>query len=366
MTILRLTCGGEEAPYLLEAGALSRAAEAIGPHLRGRRAFVITDDTVGPLYGEALAESLGAPILALPTGEDHKRWSSVDRAVRWLLGFGVERGEVVVAVGGGVVTDLAGFVAAVTLRGLPWIGVPTTLLCMVDASVGGKTGIDLDLGKNLIGSFWPPRAVVADPATLATLDRRQLRAGLAEVVKMGMIAPSALEHPLERHLGAVAAGGLSGVAEVVHAAVRVKAEIVTADERERGPRASLNLGHTIGHALEAATGYGPLLHGEAVSWGLLAALSLGHRRGLLAEAEARGWLDRVGCLAPLPSIAGVSWEQLRPYVARDKKREQGAVSWVLPRSGGVVMGVGVGEDEVAEVFERLRAVPPAGPFAGVL
>ena len=366
MTTLRLSCGGEEAPYLLEAGALSGIAEVLAPHLEGRRAFVITDDTVGPLYGERLAESLNAPLLALPAGEDHKRWSSVDRAVRWLVGYGVERGETVVGVGGGVVTDLAGFVAAVTLRGLPWIAVPTTLLGMVDAAVGGKTGIDLDLGKNLIGSFWPPRAVIADPGTLGTLDRRQLRAGLAEVVKMGMIAPSALERPLERHLGAVAGGELAGVAEIIHAAVRVKAEIVAADERERGPRASLNLGHTVGHALEAATGFGRLLHGEAVAWGLLAAVSLGARRGILSEAEARGWLGRIECLAPLPPVGDVPWERLRPYVARDKKRAHGEVSWVLPRSGGVVMGVAVSEEEVVEAFGRLGAVPPSGPFDGVL
>ena len=366
MTTLRVRCGGEEAPYLLESGALTRAAEVIGPVLEGRRAFVMTDDTVGPLYGEALGEALHAPVLALPTGEEHKRWSSVDRAIRWLIGFGVERGEVVVGVGGGVVTDLAGFVAAVSLRGLPWVAVPTTLLGMVDASVGGKTGIDLDLGKNLIGSFWPPRAVVADPATLATLDRRQLCAGLAEVIKMGIIAPSALEHPLDRHLAGLTAGDLAGVGEVVHAAVRVKTEIVSADERERGPRAVLNLGHTLGHALEAATGFERLLHGEAVAWGLLAALSLGRRRGILAESEAHGWAERIACLAPLPAIGDLSWEQVRPYVARDKKREGGLVGWVLPRSGGVVMGADVSDEEAADVFERLRGVAAAGPFTAAI
>jgi len=359
---LVLPTGALEVPYYLGEGRLAWLPEIVAERAGGVAAFVVADANVAPLHGEAVAAALDAPLLVLPAGEEHKRWASVERVIHWLLACGVERRDLLVAVGGGVVTDLVGFAAAVVLRGIGWVAVPTTLLGMVDAAVGGKTGIDLEMGKNLVGSFWPPAAVVADTRTLATLDRRQLRAGLAEVVKAGLIAPSTLQHVIDPHLRAVTRGELDGIADLIHAAVRVKGEVVASDALEKGARAALNLGHTLGHALEAATGYARFLHGEAVCWGLLAVLRLARDRGLLSTADAQTWATRVGRLAPLPGLADLEWEDVARFTARDKKRRDGRVAWVLPRDGGVVMDAVVSDAEAEAVYARLQQLAPEGPF----
>jgi 3-dehydroquinate synthetase len=404
---IEIATAGGPTPYVLRAGCLGELGEALRGILGTGRCFLVTDSNVGPLYGGRVAGQLAAETLELPAGEEHKRWSGVERVVRWLLAGGVERGDVVVALGGGVITDLVGFAASVTLRGLAWVAIPTSLLGMVDAAVGGKTGIDLEEGKNLVGTFWPPRAIVADPAVLVTLDPRQLRAGLAEVVKSAMIAPSTLEHTLVHHLDAVARGDVSRAADLIHGTVRVKAEVVKSamiapstlehtlvhhldavargdvsraadlihgtvrvkaevvalDERESGPRASLNLGHTLAHALEGATGYRRFLHGEAVAWGLLAVLRIARDRGLLSTADATTWAGRLEALAPLPAVSDLAWEELEGFAVRDKKRAGGRVGWVLPRDGGVVVGCEVEEEEIRPVWEALRALLPEGPFS---
>jgi len=362
VTVVRIGTARGDVPYHLGPGMLERLPALVAELLPGRP-FVVSDTTVGPLYARSLAERLDAPWLELPPGEGEKNWASVERVARWLLGWGVERSDGLVAVGGGVITDLVGFAASVVLRGIPWIAVPTTLLGMVDAAVGGKTGIDLDLGKNLIGTFWHPRAVVADPEALRTLDPRQLRAGLVEVVKAAMIASAGLEHLLDGCLAPLAGGDVTRAAELVAAAVRVKAEVVAEDEREAGPRAALNLGHTLGHALEAATGYQRFLHGEAVGWGLLAALRLARDRGLLSTVACQGWARRLATLAPWPSLEGLAWPDVARFIHRDKKRRGGHVGWVLPRLGGVVLGVPVAEEEVAAVFALLGELPAEGPFS---
>jgi 3-dehydroquinate synthetase len=365
VTSIDLSGGPGGATYRIEEGARRRVRELLGEDLGGRRAFVVSDSVVGPLYARAVAADLASAYLELPSGEQFKSWPSVERAAHWLLAGGVERGDLVVAVGGGVITDLVGFTAAITLRGIAWVAVPTTLLAMVDAAIGGKTGIDIEEGKNLLGSFWFPAAVIADPEVLRTLDRRQVRAGLAEVVKAAMIAPAALEPLLAAHLSAVAGGELRHVHDLVAGAVRVKLEVVARDERERGPRAALNLGHTLGHALEAATGYERLLHGEAVAWGLLAALLLARNLSMLTASEAAQWAARVGELAPLPAIADIGWERIEPFILRDKKRAGGRVGWVLPRSRGVELRVPVDIEEARRAFAALVALPPAGPFGGL-
>jgi 3-dehydroquinate synthetase len=365
VTTIAIATSQGEVPYHLAEGALGRLAGLIGDALMDGRAFVVTDVTVGPLYGRAVAELLGAACLELPTGEDSKNWASVERTVRWLVEGRVERTDVVVAVGGGVVTDIAGFAAAITLRGVPWVAVPTTLLGMVDAAIGGKTGVDLESGKNLIGCFWQPRAIVADPLVLATLDQRQLRAGLAEVVKAALISPSTLETLIDSHLAAAAGGDLGRLRDLVAAAVRLKAELVALDERDAGARAALNLGHTLGHALEAAGGYCRFLHGEAVAWGLLAGLALARERGLLATSEARAWAGRIGSLAPLPALDGLQWPVVASFMGRDKKRRGGLPQWVLPRLGGVALAVAVDATEVETVYRRLQALPPGGPFTSL-
>ena len=363
MITLALRSSAGELPYYLGRGILDELSRLVRAAGEPRRLFVVSDEIVAPLWAAHAADALEAPLLALPAGEEHKRWPAVEQILRWLLGFGVERGDLLVAIGGGVVTDLAGFAASVALRGLAWVAVPTTLLGMVDAAVGGKTGIDLEAGKNLAGTFWHPRAVIADTSVLATLGGRQLRAGLAEVVKAGLLAPGALTHPLDAHLEEVAQRGGEVPTELIAAAVRVKAEVVAADEREAGPRAALNLGHTLGHALEAATAYRRFLHGEAVAWGLLQALLLAVQRSLLDAAAARSWARRIELLRPLPPLGDLSWSQLQPFVARDKKRRGGAPGWVLPRSGGVALAVKVSDDEAAQAFARLAALPPGAPFA---
>lgn len=353
MTTIELNAGGEPCPYHIGEGVLGQIHDVTRPFVAGARVFVVSDSNVGLLYGAAVADALAAPYLELPAGEEHKQWASVEKVVRWLLACEADRHDLVVAIGGGVVSDIVGFAAAITLRGMRWLAVPTTLLAMVDAAIGGKTGVDLDLGKNLIGAFWPPRAVIADPLTLTTLDERQLRAGLAEVVKTAMIAPASVTDVLDSNLSSVLGGDPARAVELITACVRVKGEIVALDERETGPRKALNLGHTLGHALEAATSYGRFLHGEAVSWGLLASLRLARDRGLLATAEAETWAVRIEQLSPLPGLAGLRWEAVARFMAHDKKRRARRVGWVLPRLGGVVLDVPIAPEEAENVFSLL-------------
>lgn len=365
MITLDLTFAGEPCPYHAGEGLLGEIAELAKPFRSGREVFVVSDDTVGPLYGADAAERLGAPLLQIQTGEEHKRWSSVEWIVQWLVANRVERGSLLVAIGGGVVTDIAGFAASVALRGIGWLAVPTTLLGMVDAAVGGKTGIDLDVGKNLVGSFWPPRAVIADPLALTSLDLRQVRSGAAEIVKAAMIAPSSLEHLLDAHLASVTGGDPLCALELIVACVRVKGDVVALDEREAGPRKALNLGHTLAHALEAASDYTQFLHGEAVAWGLLAELRLARDRGLMSTAEAVSWAERVQALAPLPALDALPWEAVAPFVGRDKKRQGGRVGWVLPRMGGVALDVPIADGDAADAYAALQGLPPEGPFTGL-
>jgi 3-dehydroquinate synthetase len=365
MMTLELHAGAEKAPYHVGEGVLADLPELATPHVAGRQVYVVSDTNVGPLYGSEIAERLHAAYLELPADEEHKQWPTLEHVLRWLVAHEADRQSVLVAVGGGVITDLVGFAAAVMLRGIPWLAVPTTLLGMVDAAVGGKTGIDLDVGKNLVGAFWPPRAVIADPLVLATLHLRQMRSGLAEVIKSAMIAPSALEPVLDSHLAPVAAGNPLRAWELVVGCVRVKADIVSMDERESGPRQALNLGHTLGHGIEGAGEFRRFLHGEAVAWGLLAALRLSRDRGLLSTAEAQTWAERIQNLAPLPDLEGLPWDSVAPFVARDKKRQGGRVGWVLPRMGGVVLDVAIGEREAAAVYEALALLPPQGPFSSL-
>jgi 3-dehydroquinate synthase len=294
-------------------------------------------------------------LIELADGEESKRWPTVESLLGRWLDEGLHRGDSVAAVGGGVLTDTVGFAAAVFLRGIDWIVIPTTLLAMVDASVGGKTGVNLDQGKNLVGSFWPPRLVVVDVETLSTLPERELRAGAAEVVKTAWIGDHDLVSTItQRPLTDFGALTLEQWEELVMRCLAVKAEIVDEDERESGRRASLNLGHTLGHALEAATGYGRFLHGEAVAWGLLAAARLGRRHGMLGADGEDELTAAVTSLGPLPPIADIDPESLRSHIGRDKKRNAEGVGWVLPTDDGVVLDQRVETGEVLEVFGELQ------------
>jgi 3-dehydroquinate synthase len=319
---------------LEDLGALTRRATGAS------RAVVVSDARIALLYGGRALRSLrragvAAELLIIPRGERAKRPPVLARLWERLAALGLGRRDVLVALGGGVVGDLAGFAAATWLRGVAWVGVPTSVLAQVDSSVGGKTGVDLAAGKNLVGAFHQPALVVADPDTLATLPARQRRAGLAEVAKMGMAVDAALFRWTERHAEALRAGDPGTLAAAVRAAIVVKARVVRRDERERegGGRAALNFGHTLGHAIEAAHGYRGVLHGEAVAIGMRAAARLSVRLAGLPErdhARLAAVLDRLGLPRRMPPTSSA---RLHAAMRLDKKRAD-RVRWVLtPRIG---------------------------------
>lgn len=307
------------------AGLLADLAPALREVGVAGRVAVIADDTALALHGAAALATLGdAPILAVPPGEGSKSIEQAQRLWGALIEAGIGRGDCVLALGGGVVGDLAGFVAATLHRGIDLVQVPTTLLAQVDASVGGKVAIDHPLGKNLIGAFHQPRLVVADVGALATLPARERWSGLAEIAKAALLGDAALFARLEAELETIAA---APPAEVVARAVAIKARVVAADEREGGLRRVLNLGHTVGHALEHACA-GALTHGEAVVYGMRAAIRLSQRRAGLAAAGARralALLDRF----PVPPLPPLDREALLALALRDKKRVGGAVHFVV-------------------------------------
>jgi len=351
MEMLELAGGSR---MVVGAGCLAAPAELLAGLGVGPPRAVVTDAVVGPLVGRRFAAAVGAPApLELAPGEHLKRWAQVEATCRAWLDAGLGRGDLVAAVGGGVLTDTAGFAAAVFMRGVAWIAVPTTLLGMVDAAVGGKTGVNLAEGKNLVGAFWAPRLVAADPLVLSTLEPRQLRAGLAEVVKAGWLGDRAL-------LG-LAGGAAAGFEpadvgaweSLVARAAAVKARVVAADEREAGARKALNLGHTLGHAFEAVTGYGRFLHGEAVAWGMRAVAELARRRGVLSDDGAAALRAAIEPLGPLPPIADLDPDAVLACAARDKKRDDLGIAWVLPTDDGVLLDQRVPPTDVRAVLEHL-------------
>ncbi len=343
-------------PVVVGRGILTDLAQRLAEVEVGAPWAVVSNATVSPLYGAAAAAVLGAaPPLELPDGESFKTLDGLAAVCRFLVAEGLHRGGTVVAVGGGVVTDLAGFAAAVYLRGVRWVAVPTTLLAMVDAAVGGKTGANLAEGKNLVGVFWPPRLVVADVMTLATLPPRQLRAGLAEVVKVAWLGDQGLLELLEEPLARFSDRTPEAWERLVLRAIGVKVGVVAADEREQGARQALNFGHTVGHALEAAMGYGRLLHGEAVAWGMLAEARVARQRGLLGDEGWRRLRRAVAALGPLPELGTVSMGRIFEHLDRDKKRDGSGVAWVLPTDDGVKLGQRVTAGEVQEALAWLLA-----------
>jgi 3-dehydroquinate synthase len=328
-------------PVYVESGLLERLGELVARHLPGRRVALVADETVHRLLeaGRLAGARWEGPVLTFPAGERFKTRDTWSRLTDDLLRLGFGRDTGIVALGGGVTGDLAGFVAATYLRGVPCLQVPTTLLAMLDASVGGKTGVDTAEGKNLIGAFHPPAAVVADPLALATLPEREYRAGLAEAVKHGLIADGEYFTWIERNVEPLLSREPGALQHLVRRSVEIKAEVVSEDERETGRRAILNAGHTVAHALERATEY-RLPHGEAVGLGLVAEAALATGLGLApAEAGARlaGLLERLG----LPTRLGESVPEERVLAAMesDKKNRAGAIRFALPRGVGTMGGV---------------------------
>ena len=326
-------------------GLLARAGAEVAPLTRRKRVAVITEETVAALHLEALRAGLAAggiamEALVLPPGEGTKSWPHLEACVEWLIGQKVERGDLVVALGGGVIGDLVGFAAAILRRGVRFVQVPTSLLAQVDSSVGGKTGINSAQGKNLIGAFHQPSLVLADIDALDTLPGRDFLAGYGEVVKYGLLGDAAFFDWLEANGPALARGDRALRQQAVRHAVAMKAGIVERDETEQGERALLNLGHTFGHALEAATGYSDrLLHGEGVAIGCLLAFDLSARLGLCSqEAPARvaGHLQAMGMKRSLAEIPGdlPGVDGLIALMAQDKKVQDGNLRFILARGIG--------------------------------
>ena len=317
-------------------GSLSRRLRSL--HLpRSSRFFVVTSPEIWKLWSAPVLASFQPAnmpgVLLIPPGESSKRLTTLETLADQLALAHADRDTVLLALGGGVVGDLTGFLAAVYMRGIRCVQLPTTLLAQVDSSVGGKTGVNLAMGKNLLGSFHQPLAVFADTATLSTLPPRELRAGMQEAIKSAIIRDTALFRLLERDadtlLGSPSPRQSAALVRVVTASVRVKAALVAADERESGPRMLLNLGHTLGHAIETATHYRALLHGEAVAWGMIAAIHLARARGVLPPATADRMERLILRFGPLPHFRTTA-EQLVALSASDKKHRGGVLSFVLP------------------------------------
>jgi len=345
----------EIAPNLL--GSVGERVDALmsGGLSTGRqKAFVVTSPEIWSLHGEALAASFPTPpaVLYVPSGEQHKRLATLERLAEQLAEGGADRDSVLIAFSGGVLGDMTGFLAAAYMRGIRYVQVPTTLLAQVDSAVGGKTGVNLAAGKNLFGAFHQPLAVYADTAVLSTLPAAQLRAGLQESVKAGIIRDRALFDYLDENHEAILNGDIDALTHVVAASVAVKAKVVAADEKESGERMLLNLGHTLGHAIEAATRYSELLHGEAVAWGMLAAIEIAERRGLVTAGEAERMAHVIRAYGPLqPFTADVT--TLVALTAKDKKNRSGTRSFVLP--AGIGDAIVVRDVTETELIEAVRA-----------
>ncbi|HUQ76435.1 MAG TPA: 3-dehydroquinate synthase [Burkholderiales bacterium] len=325
--------GGRAYPIHIGAGLLERA-ELYAPHFAGSAA-IVTNEVVAPLYlarVKAALQSAGAARLVevvVEDGEQAKRWANLERIFDALLAARLGRDTVIVALGGGVIGDLAGFAAATYQRGIPFLQLPTTLLAQVDSSVGGKTAINHARGKNMVGAFHQPRAVISDMATLDTLPQRELRAGLAEVIKHGFALDAPFVDWLERNIQKLLERDREALAYAVRRSCELKAAIVAQDERESGVRAFLNFGHTFGHAIETATGFGPWLHGEAVAAGMVIAAELSVRAGLLKPQEAqrmRALIARAGLETKAPSLSPERWREL---ISLDKKSARGEVRFIV-------------------------------------
>lgn len=318
--------------------------------------FVITTEDVWALHGSLLDAALAErdhSVLFFAGGEHNKRLTSVETLCEQMVSAGGDRSSAVIAFGGGIVGDVAGFAAASFMRGIPVLQIPTTLLAQVDAATGGKTGVNLASGKNLVGAFHQPVAVVVDPTLLATLPQREFIAGLYEVIKYGVIRTPWLFELLEQRRDAVLARDATVVDSLIAESVRIKAEVVSKDEKEGGLRRILNFGHTIGHALEAETSYTRLLHGEAVGFGMIAAAFLAERIGLLPLEDCRRIVETTRAYGPIPDLQDVHADALLARLSSDKKTIQGNVHFVLPqRIGEVVVRSGVELDAIRWAIDQ--------------
>jgi len=358
MQTLTVDLGDRSYPIHIGAGLLDRA-DLIVPHLAQKRVAVVTNTTIAPLYLERLTSTLVAAGVAatpvvLPDGEAYKNWEALNLIFDALLTQRAERKTTLIALGGGVIGDMTGFAAACYQRGMPFIQIPTTLLSQVDSSVGGKTGINHPLGKNMIGAFYQPQLVLADTDTLKTLPARELSAGLAEVIKYGLIWDADFLAWLEANMAKLRALDAEAIAHAVYRSCEIKAQVVGQDEREGGIRAILNLGHTFGHAIEAGMGYGNWLHGEAVAAGMVLAAQTSQRMGWLSDADVertRALIRAAGLPDVAPDLGVATWLD---YMGHDKKVEGGRLRFVLLKRLGEAVITG---DVPADVLNDVLASP---------
>ncbi len=346
---------------------LMASAESWSGLPRAADAVIVSNPTVWAIHGQALAAAIAphhrrVTHVLVPDGEQYKDWASLQRIYDHLLGCGCDRKTLLYALGGGVVGDVAGLAAATYMRGVPFVQVPTTLLAQVDSSVGGKTAINHPLGKNMIGAFYQPARVICDLATLDTLPRRELVAGLAEVVKYGPIYDDTFLGWIEEHLSALLAREPAALLHAVRRSCEIKAAVVGADERESGQRAILNFGHTFGHAIEAGLGFGTWLHGEAVGCGMVLASHLSADLGLVAPAYAERierLIARAGLPIRAPALPGERWLELMRH---DKKAEAGEIRFVLVESPGAAALRPAPDARVLDVIRRLtEGAAPGDP-----
>ena len=355
MESLRVELGSRAYPVHIGAGLLGRT-ELYRPHLGAGAAAIVTNDVVGPLYAATIRQALAGVKtveIVVPDGERAKAWDTLEKVFDALLAARCGRDTLIVALGGGVVGDLAGFAAAIYQRGVPFVQIPTTLLAQVDSAVGGKTAINHARGKNMLGAFHQPLAVVSDVSTLDTLPDRELRAGLAEVIKHGLALDPAFAEWLEGNIERLLERKRDALVYAVRRCCELKARIVAEDERESGVRALLNFGHTFGHAIEAGTGYGSWLHGEAIAAGMVMAAELSRDLGLIGAADVgrvRNLLQKAGLPTSGPALAP---DELMDLMALDKKASQGRLRFVLLESIG--QGVLKGGIDDARVREAIVA-----------
>lgn len=355
-------------PYqaLIENGLLTRAGSVLGELLpQASRIFVVTVPPVRKRWGSKFLNALKSSgfnpqIITMPDGEPSKRLANVEAMAEKLARLGADRKAVIIALGGGVVGDVAGLLASVYMRGVEFVQVPTTVLAQVDASIGGKTAVNLAAGKNLIGTFYHPRVVLIDPTMLKTLPEREFRAGLYEALKCGIIGNVELFLRFEQNRARILKRDPGEMEWLIAQSVRLKAEVVSADEHEGGLRRVLNLGHTIGHALEAETGYHKLLHGEAVAWGMIAATNIALSVGRTDSVTAGRIADAVLSLGRLPEL-NVNTRKIVSRLQSDKKTQNGVVHFVLPREiGKVEVASDVPESAVVDAVEELRRLSRGG------
>ncbi len=348
--------GSQSYPIYIEHGVTAQLGRLIesSPKPASHR-FFVSSPLVWKLHGKTLSKALPkTDTILLPDGEKFKQLSTAARAYESLIKLEADRGALIIAVGGGVIGDMAGFVAATYLRGISLVQVPTTLLAQVDSAIGGKVGVNHALGKNLIGAFHQPSLVAIDPALLETLPRREFRAGLYEVIKYGMTSSRALFERIDRDIDAIFARKADALVPIIGESCTIKATVVGLDERESGPRRMLNFGHTAGHALEAVTKYKRFRHGEAIAYGMIVAAEIAVARGVMPGADREALGKIIMKLGPLPPVGDLSTKDVLDAMRHDKKVVNGTLHYVLCTGiGSWTTATDVAEDELAKALKRV-------------